>query len=209
MIQEIEDLPDFLSRHRPEWSCVRWINVAGLSDMGVIHALATKYEIHPLAVEDVLHIPQRARWNPTAARTASGAPVCSFFFACCDWRRKSAQRASFDLFGPQDRPDFSGDPQRRVGSDSPRLATKGSRLRNNDASFLVYSLLDVVVDHCFPILEHYGDRLEDLDALILERTRYNASGDIHQIKRDLLQMRGSPGRCATWSLPCNARHMNA
>ena len=70
-----------------------------------------------------------------------------------------------------------------------RLATKGSRLRNNDASFLAYSLLDVVVDHCFPILEHYGDRLEDLEALILERTRYNASGDIHQIKRDLLQMR--------------------
>ena len=64
LIQEIEDLPDFLSRHRPEWSYVRWINVAGLSDMGVIHALATKYEIHPLAVEDVLHIPQRPKVEP-------------------------------------------------------------------------------------------------------------------------------------------------
>lgn len=40
---------------------VRWINADGLSDMGVIHALATKYELHPLAVEDLLHMRQRAK----------------------------------------------------------------------------------------------------------------------------------------------------
>jgi len=39
---------------------VRWINADGLSDMGVIHALATQYELHLLAVEDLLHMRQRA-----------------------------------------------------------------------------------------------------------------------------------------------------
>jgi magnesium transporter len=54
--QLVEDLEDFLARHRPDWSVVRWINVDGLSNMGVIHALATKYDLHPLAIEDLLHL---------------------------------------------------------------------------------------------------------------------------------------------------------
>jgi magnesium transporter len=60
-IQEVDDLEAFLGRHRPDWSAVRWINVDGLLDMKVIHALATKYELYPLAVEDLLHVPQRPK----------------------------------------------------------------------------------------------------------------------------------------------------
>jgi len=59
--QEIGDLQDFLGHHRPEWSAVRWISVEGLSDMHAIHALATKYDLHPLAVEDLLHPRQRPK----------------------------------------------------------------------------------------------------------------------------------------------------
>ncbi|HSD28034.1 MAG TPA: magnesium and cobalt transport protein CorA, partial [Vicinamibacteria bacterium] len=60
-VEEVQDLPAFTARHRPEWSAVRWINVDGLGDLGVIRALAEKYRLHPLAVEDVLHIPQRPK----------------------------------------------------------------------------------------------------------------------------------------------------
>jgi magnesium transporter len=190
LIQEIEGLPDFLSRHRPEWSCVRWINVAGLSDMGVIHALATKYEIHPLAVEDVLHIPQRPKVEPYGGEDSEWRARLFILLRMLRLEEAILRSEQVSIFLGhktvltfQETGNDAWDPIRQ------RLTTKGSRLRNNDASFLVYSLLDVVVDHCFPILEHYGDRLEDLEALILERTRYNASGDIHQIKRDLLQMR--------------------
>src|SRR5262245_8101622 len=54
-VQEIEKLEDFVGQHRPEWSVVRWISVVGFSNMNVIHTLAKKYDLHPLAVEDVLH----------------------------------------------------------------------------------------------------------------------------------------------------------
>ena len=58
-VEEVQDLPGFIARHRPAWSAVRWINVDGLGDLGVIRALAEKYHLHPLAIEDVLHVPQR------------------------------------------------------------------------------------------------------------------------------------------------------
>ena len=44
-----------LDKPRPEWSALRWIAVHGTS-WDVLRALALKYDLHPLAVEDVLHI---------------------------------------------------------------------------------------------------------------------------------------------------------
>ena len=58
---EVDSLKDFVAVHRPEWSTVRWINMDGLSDMNAIHALATKYDLHPLAIEDLLHGIQRPK----------------------------------------------------------------------------------------------------------------------------------------------------
>ena len=39
---------------------VRWINVQGFS-WDVIECLARRYELHPLSVEDIVHIPQRIK----------------------------------------------------------------------------------------------------------------------------------------------------
>ena len=51
-------LEKFLSRPRPLWSKVRWINCEGIS-WDVIELLAVTYDLHPLAVEDIVHLPQR------------------------------------------------------------------------------------------------------------------------------------------------------
>ena len=70
-----------------------------------------------------------------------------------------------------------------------RIRMKGSRLRGNDASFLAYSLLDAVVDGCFPILEQYSERAEALEAMILEGSKPDLLSEVHQLKRDLLLLR--------------------
>jgi magnesium transporter len=53
-VQEVTDIAAFLAVHRPAWSHVRWIHVEGLQDRGTIRALAEKYQLHPLAIEDAL-----------------------------------------------------------------------------------------------------------------------------------------------------------
>ena len=60
-IQEISDIPSFLEAHRPTWSRIRWINVDGLADIDVVEALAEKYQLHPLALEDVVHTVERPK----------------------------------------------------------------------------------------------------------------------------------------------------
>ncbi|KAI0937315.1 hypothetical protein AcW1_001327 [Taiwanofungus camphoratus] len=53
-------LADPSASRRDPWVRVRWINVGGLS-WDVISALALKYDMHPLALEDVLHQSRNSR----------------------------------------------------------------------------------------------------------------------------------------------------
>ena len=45
------------------------------------------------------------------------------------------------------------------------------------------------MDHCFPVLEHYGDRLEELEDLVLDQPTRGTINEIHKIKRELLLLR--------------------
>jgi magnesium transporter len=70
-----------------------------------------------------------------------------------------------------------------------RIEKPGSRLREQDASYLAYTLLDAIVDHCFPVLEYYGDRLEELEDEVLSRPSRDTITQIHGVKRELLLLR--------------------
>jgi len=188
--QRIEDLEGFLAHHRPEWSVVRWINVDGLSNMRVIHALATKYELHPLAVEDLLHLRQRAKVEAYGGED-TGLRARLFIVVRMlelqDEHLCSDQISMFlghnTVLTFQQEPGDVWDPIRQ------RIQTKGSRLRISDASFLAYSLLDAIVDHFFPLLEYYGERMDALELTILDAPQHNTLDQIHEIKRDLLVLR--------------------
>ena len=164
LAQEIDDPEAFLGSHRPDWSVVRWINVAGLSDMGVIHALATKYELHPLAVEDLLYVRNGPRSSLTAAMTAKRAPACSSSLTRCRVKEQSLHSEQVSIFlGHKTVLTFQESRNDVWEPIRQRISAKGSRLRSSDAGFLMYSLLDAIIDRCFPILESYGDRMEELE----------------------------------------------
>jgi magnesium transporter len=188
--QEIEGLEEFLGRHRPEWSTVRWINLDGLNDMRAMHALATKYELHPLAIEDLLHVHQRPKVEPYGGGDSEVRARLFIIVRALQLQGDALHSEQISIFlGHKTVLTFCEahsavwDPIRQ------RIDTKGSRLRASDASFLVYSLLDAIVDCCFPILEHYSDHMEELEAVILERGQRDTINDIHQVKRDLLLLR--------------------
>ena len=182
----VDDMAHFIAEHRPAGTQVRWINVGGLSDIDAIKQLATKYGLHPLAVEDMLNIPQRAKVEPYVA---SGEHQAELFVVAQMIKHKdstvSSEQVSIFL-GPgtvltfQQHPGDVWDPIRD------RINREGSRLRTNDPSYLVYALLDAIVDHCFPILEFYSVRLEEIEQQVIEGADPSVVHDIYTIKRELL-----------------------
>ncbi|UPT75267.1 MAG: magnesium/cobalt transporter CorA [Elusimicrobiota bacterium] len=183
------DFDAFIASHRPAWSTVRWINVDGLTDPRAIDALAKKYELHPLAVEDLLNTATR----PKADAYGGDPDVRSRLFVITrmielkETRLESEQISIFlghkTVLTFQESPGDVWDPIRQ------RINSKGSRLRQGDASFLVYTLMDAIVDHIFPVLEAYGDRLEDLETRVVAGRDRRVLLDIHALKRELLLLR--------------------
>jgi len=188
-IEEITDLDDFIARHRPEWSAVRWINVDGLTDMNVIRSLAEKYRLHPLAIEDVLHVTHRPKVESYAGDDKYQARVFIIvrMLDLDNGHIRSEQNSIF--LGHKTVLTFQEAPGDVWDGIRQRIQTERSRLRANDASFLVHSLLDAIVDHCFPILEHFGDRLEEVELTVLSKPTRHTIQEIHRLKRELLLLR--------------------
>jgi magnesium transporter len=187
--EEIRDLDGFIAAHRPDWAAVRWINVDGVADLRVVRAFAEKYHLHPLAIEDLLHVTHRPKVEPYH----EDGPYQARLFIIVRMlelqagRLKSEQISIF--LGHRTVLTFQESAGDVWDGIRQRIQTPASRLRSNDASFLMYSLIDAIVDHCFPLLEHYGDRLEEVEATVLQQGSRSAIEEIHDLKRELLLFR--------------------
>lgn len=194
--RDVHDLAAFLASPRPEWAAVRWVQVVGLKNMADIEALAAKYDLHPLAVEDVVSREQRPKvdtyggeGSDLAARLLVNARVLH-----ASGNRIKTSPASVFL-GHTTVLTFEHADTGVWRPTRQRLVAGASRARAADASFLLYTLLDAVVDTAFPILEHLEGRLDRLEADVLEEADRSLLVEIQDVKRDLVTVRS-----AVWPL---------
>jgi magnesium transporter len=187
-ISDVSDLAEFLSHHRAEWVQVRWIGVRGLKDMGVLRALAEKYGLHPLAIEDLLS-PQR----PKADDYPGLAEQPGRLFVVARGVRRSGgrlQSQQISLFlGRTTIISFEEADSDLFESIRTRLQKPGSRIRQNDASFLLYAMLHVLIDDLFPLLEELALRVENLEKSLADNPSPHVLQSIRHLKHDLVELR--------------------
>ncbi len=180
---------DFLAHHRPPWSEVRWIHIAGPCDPALARAFADKYELHPLAIEDVLNLDQRPKAEDFAF--SEDHPGRLFIIARAVARKGDhveTEQVSFFL-GRKTLVSFEEkEPDLLLAVES-RIRDRGSRLRQHDVSFLLYCMLDHLVDSFFPILEEISVNLDGIETAVLENSGTNVLPDIYRFRRDLSLLR--------------------
>lgn len=179
---EVTDLQGFLAEPRPDWVKVRWINVDGLHPH-IVNLFRATFGFHTLAAEDVLRTPQRPKLEDYDTYLFIVMHMLSL-----DELKVSDEQVSLFFYSDtlitfQEREGDIWDPVRE------RLKNPESRLRNQDVSYLLYTLLDALVDHCFPLLEKYGDQLESLEDQILTNPAHESQRRIHAVKRELSLLR--------------------
>lgn len=168
-----------LSRAHP----ITWINVDGLGDAAVIEALGRAFDLHPLALEDVVNVHQRAKVEAYEACDFIALRVVEKIAPLC-----TEQISLFLKKGVvitfQER---AGDCFDGVRA---RIRTGGGRVRALGSDHLAYLLLDAMIDTFFPALELVGDRLERLEDDVLAEKRGAALlQQIHDARRELLTLR--------------------
>ena len=179
---EVIDLDALLADGAPEWSRVRWLNVEG-RNANIVERMRAAYGLHTLAAEDVLTTPQRPKCDIYENQLFIVAQMMWL-----DGGELIEEQVSFFLLPHllitfQERPGDVWEPIRR------QITNEGSRLRAQGPDYLLYALLDAIVDRVFPILEHFGDRLETLENEILARPSSEVLHSIHAVRRDLLRLR--------------------
>jgi magnesium transporter len=161
---------------------VTWINVDGLGDAATITRLGEIFNIHRLALEDVVNVHQRAKVEQydgqiyIVARMANpGERIETEQLSIFLGRNYvlTFQEAAGDCF----------DPVRE------RIRKASGRIRHTGPDYLAYALLDAFIDSCFPVLEGYGERLEALEDEVIQRPDRQVIARIHEAKRDLLALR--------------------
>ena len=188
----IKDLSVQLEAGRPEWAQCRWINVVGLQDPDALAALAKHYDLHPLAMEDVVHASSRPKVE-TYGEPEIGRPRY-FLAARMLYRDKQTQglvSEQISLFvGPhtvitfQQLPGDVWEPVRE------RIANPKSRFQERGPGYLLYALLDAVVDALFPLLDDYAERIDLIEDQILnDQTEKTIISDVHRLKRELMLLR--------------------
>jgi magnesium transporter len=70
-----------------------------------------------------------------------------------------------------------------------RIHRNKGTVRQQSTDYLTYALIDAVVDGFFPVLENYGERLEELQDEVVENPTPKTLDRIHKIKRELLLLR--------------------
>ena len=162
---------------------VTWIDVTGFGDGSVLSELGAILGIHPLAVADIVHAPQRAKFEAFGDRHLIVLHM-----------GRLAPDGAVDIeqltlvLGPgwvvtfQERPGDVFDPVRE------RLRAGLGALRRSGPDYLAYALIDALVDGYFPVLEHVGNQLDDLEEAVLSASEANQLPEIHAARRLLIQL---------------------
>ncbi len=176
-ITDIRSLGDFLHK----WP-VLWVNVDGLGDANIISQLGEIFGLHRLALEDVINVHQRPKVEQYDRYLFLVAHML-FLSESLETEQVSffVGKGFVLTFQEQVRDCF--DPVRD------RIRKGLERIRGAPADYLVYALLDAILDSYFPILERYGERLEALEEEIITNPDEKTISRIHQNKRDLLALR--------------------
>jgi magnesium transporter len=179
--------PDELREYLAKWP-VCWINVDGLGDAETLSKIAALFNLHPLAMEDVVNVHQRAKveiYGQTTFLVTHMAAV-SETGTELEVEQVSLFLGQNFVITFQEHPGWDClDPVRR------RIRERATHFRDSGSGYLAYALLDAVIDHYFPVLEAYGERLEALEDRIVRHPERSTVADLHDAKRDLLNLRRS------------------
>ncbi|MCC7151398.1 MAG: magnesium/cobalt transporter CorA [Rubrivivax sp.] len=162
---------------------VQWLHLQGAPTAEQLARLGQVFGLHPLALEAVASRQRRPKFESfvkqqfvllgLVGRDEAGGvsvdQVSLFLTAGCVI---SINEGPQDLFEPV---------RRRIHS--------AGKFTERGADYLLYALIDVVIDSGFPLLEQLGDELEALEDEILADPSQQARNRLHYVKRELMVMR--------------------
>ena len=164
---------------------ITWINLDGLSNTQEIEKVGEYYELHPLIIEDIVNTNQRPKIDEYKDYYFIVAKMLYYK----EDGRLEQEHISFVLgrnyvltFQEAGGDVFDGVRE--------RLENAKGRIRSRSADYLVFALLDAIVDNYFVVVEEMSDKIENLEEqLFSSRSNDDTTFEIQELKRTMLRIR--------------------
>src|SRR4030066_458337 len=182
-VRETETLEEFYPfKDRPT---IIWINIDGIHEIETLEKLGDCFGLHPLTLEDILNTDQRPKIEDYGEYIFI---VLKMLYPDDETGEILAEQVSLVLGK-----NFVISFQEREGdifnSVRERIRNGKGRIKKMGADYLVYSLLDSIVDNYFIILEKLGERIELLEEQLVTRPTPETLQTIHDLKKEMIFLR--------------------
>lgn len=179
--QEFYSLDQCLAHVKPDM--VKWINIEGIHDTGIIEKVGKMYNIHPLTLEDIVQVDQRPKFEDYEHYVVAIMKMLYY-----DTEIHSEQLAIVLLENTVisfQEPE-GGDAFDVIRN---RLRQSKGRIRRQGADYLAYCLIDALVDYYFTIIEAIGDKIEKIEEDIINNPKKTSLLHLYQMKREMIYLR--------------------
>ena len=166
---------------------ISWLNIDGLRKEDV-ETVAEHFGIHPLIAEDILSIGQRPKMDEL-----NGLLFCLLNMLYFNEATNSVEVEQLSIvLGKDFVISFQEDDTKDVFNPlREKIKITGSKLRQSGADYLFYSLIDMVVDNYYLVMEKLGDRIESLEDDISRRADTRTLLKINMLRKEMILLKRS------------------
>lgn len=175
----VDELENEISR-----DTISWINIEGIADPGKMQAVSRILNLPAMIAADIMNTSTRPKYQKLDKGLYITLKMLNKDGVD---RRIQAEQVSFILYENcvitfQEAPGDVFDPIRM------RLEDSEARIRREGTEYLLYSLLDSIVDNYIGILQGLAEEIEDLEEMVIENPDKTVLEDIIFLKKELLYL---------------------
>ncbi|MGD8885611.1 MAG: magnesium/cobalt transporter CorA, partial [Gammaproteobacteria bacterium] len=166
---------------------VTWVNIEGLSDIGLIEEIGRQFNIHSLVLEDILNTQQRPKleeYDNYLYIVLKGMLLAQGEFAVVYEQISIILTDKFVFTFKEKRDEIFSSLTRRIHNGKGPLRVSGP-------DYLTYAIVDSVVDQYFTVQDGVDTVVDALEDKLLESPDEQCLAQIQRLKRELVYIRKS------------------
>ncbi len=170
-----------------ESPAVSWLNVDGLRKADV-EAICSHYGVHYLITEDILSLGQRPKMDEI-----NGLLFCLLNMLYFNDKDSAVEVEQISVvLGKNFVISFQEDAARDVFNPlREKLKVGSTKIRQQGADFLFYSLIDMIVDNYYVVMEKLGEKIEELEEDIIRNSNTRSLAKINMLRKEMIVLKRS------------------
>lgn len=166
---------------------VTWLNITGVHDENIIREIGEQFKTHPLVLEDIANTTQRPK--------VEEYDDYLFVIIKMAYLKEETREIILEQVSLLVGKDYVISLQEKegdiLGGVRERIRNSKGKIRKLGSDYLMYGIMDEVVDHYFSVLERIGEEIESMEEELMLAANQNLLAKIYGLKQELMFIRKS------------------